>query len=329
MVGADFYDDDMEPGEPPAGCRASLAKPVVFLVGGVLAALIGLLPWLVSGLRLPLQNLWAVQTLPDDMPIALLPFDQYDIVVLFGLLVLPGGLVGLMARRRLHREAEGRSAAPELAIGGVLVVQFVAFFETVFVVVRGLTPGRASLIYTFAISAVAVVSIVIGVAIALMVARGSRGLATIAFAGTAVALGSWVPAFLSLCLKLFFDASSAAAAASTIGAWAPAVVTGVALAWCGWRPGRRRGAWVGALLVLWVGGAVLDGLLASVSSRVYLGDFARMAEAGLQVFASSLATHWTTLLVAAGLGVIGCLLRVVVGGRPDRVAEPMPTAVMR
>ena len=34
------------------------------LLIGVGAALVGLLPWIITGMRLPLQNLWASSTLP-------------------------------------------------------------------------------------------------------------------------------------------------------------------------------------------------------------------------------------------------------------------------
>ena len=40
---------------------------------GVLAGLLGLAPWLVSGAQLPLQNLWAKEVLPAQMPVSLLP----------------------------------------------------------------------------------------------------------------------------------------------------------------------------------------------------------------------------------------------------------------
>lgn len=40
---------------------------------GAAAAVLGLLPWIVTGMRLPLQNLWAADTAPDQMPVAFLP----------------------------------------------------------------------------------------------------------------------------------------------------------------------------------------------------------------------------------------------------------------
>ena len=40
---------------------------------GAAAATLGLLPWLITGARLPLQNLWGTSTVPEEMPIGLLP----------------------------------------------------------------------------------------------------------------------------------------------------------------------------------------------------------------------------------------------------------------
>ena len=40
---------------------------------GAATATPGLLPWLVTGARLPLQNLWGASTVPEEIPIGLLP----------------------------------------------------------------------------------------------------------------------------------------------------------------------------------------------------------------------------------------------------------------
>ena len=93
---------------------------------GIAAAVFGLMPWLISGIRLPGQNLWADGTLSDDMPYALLPFSQYYILMLFGMIVLPGGIVGVGLRFWFHSRRGGqepRWRAPLLAVVGLLIVQ--------------------------------------------------------------------------------------------------------------------------------------------------------------------------------------------------------------
>lgn len=69
-----------------------------YLLVGIGAVAIGLLPWLVTGLRLPLQNLWAIDTLPEQMPRVLLPFSQYFLGQILSMLILGLGIAGLAVR---------------------------------------------------------------------------------------------------------------------------------------------------------------------------------------------------------------------------------------
>jgi hypothetical protein len=64
----------------------------------VVAALVGLLPWLITGIRRPLQNLRATSTSPESMPVALLPFSQYALTLIVGLIVTGSAIAGVVAR---------------------------------------------------------------------------------------------------------------------------------------------------------------------------------------------------------------------------------------
>ena len=57
------------------------------MTAGAGSAVVGLLPWMITGMRLPLQNLWASDTLPKSMPVALLPLSNYAVTLIAGLLV--------------------------------------------------------------------------------------------------------------------------------------------------------------------------------------------------------------------------------------------------
>jgi hypothetical protein len=48
-------------------------------------------------MRLPLQNLWGTNLLPEEMPIVLLPFSQYAITVLAGTVIVGSVTAGLVA----------------------------------------------------------------------------------------------------------------------------------------------------------------------------------------------------------------------------------------
>ena len=64
------------------------------MLAGMAFAIIGLVPWLVTDMHLPLQNLWAAEVSPDQMPITLLPFSQYYLELLAAMIVIGAALAG-------------------------------------------------------------------------------------------------------------------------------------------------------------------------------------------------------------------------------------------
>jgi hypothetical protein len=98
-------------------------EAVLSLLVGMASVVVGLSPWLVSGGRLPLQNLGAAGAAPDEMPFVLLPFSQYALTLIVAVIVigsaLAGGIVRVARRRR-----PGLSATP--AVVGVLLIQVAA-----------------------------------------------------------------------------------------------------------------------------------------------------------------------------------------------------------
>lgn len=101
-------------------------------------------PWLVTGMRLPLQNLWAVETLPDDMPRVLLPFSQYAVAQVLSLLVVGYGLAGIVGRALGTRLPRGAV----FAVGaGTLAVHLVATLQAGRTVAAVLVDRTASSVY--------------------------------------------------------------------------------------------------------------------------------------------------------------------------------------
>lgn len=82
--------------------------------------MLGLLPWLVTGMRLPLQNLWASETPPQEMPLVLLPFNQYTIALLAAGLVTGEAVAGIAARA-LRDRLGARGVVATLAALGLVV----------------------------------------------------------------------------------------------------------------------------------------------------------------------------------------------------------------
>ncbi|RIJ52169.1 hypothetical protein DZG03_17010, partial [Clavibacter phaseoli] len=85
----------------PRAVRAipGIRGALVALAVGVAAAVLGLLPWIIAGARLPLQAMWAEEVAsPADMPVALLPIHPYTASLLAAVIVVGGGAAGLAAR---------------------------------------------------------------------------------------------------------------------------------------------------------------------------------------------------------------------------------------
>lgn len=281
-----------------------LPLPAAALVG-VIAALAGLLPWAAAGMQLPLQNLWAAPTMPGDMPFALLPFSQYALPSLFGLLALPGAAAGLALR--------GRSGARTrwAASGGIVLVQAIAIVQTAIVAASGMRQtgsptfaadvrsiSTAAVLYVTAIVVFCAVAAVVGiVALHLAAGAGVTG-AALGLAAGAVAAGFWIRAWTDIAGPFSLDPPAVLVWAWQ---WLPALLVGAILAWSG----RRVGAWVGALAILWLAPAVLWALLGAVGSRVNLGSWGAMLESAVTTLLLQLAGGVWSVLLAAAIGLAG------------------------
>ena len=288
---------------------------------GAVGALLGILPWLLQGARLPLQLLWTSPVVDaQQMPLALLPFSPFDATTLAGLLVagavLAGGAVRLL-RTRLPRRA------PLLALGGALLVQLVAIVQSAVATGSGLSMDAPSgaggtgaqvsdaQIYLVALVLGCLVSVVVGGVVLLVVAAAPPAVAVVGAAAGAVALGPWLTTFVPPTSDDMFSYGPGATTALAVLRWVPAVVTGAAIAATGLRSvGRIAGA-VGALVVLWSGTALVTGLAAGLSTRVLLEYPLDLALFGAQVFVSALGPAGVGLSlagVAALVGAAGALL---------------------
>lgn len=295
--------------------RAADRPVVLALAVGVLAGVLGILPALLDGGRLPLQNLWARQTMPDDMPFALLPVSQYSATTVFALLLMGGVFAGLAVREvSRHRRLSVWAAAL-----GVLLVHVVAVLQsfTVVAVGLGLTSGTTdarAVVYFAGMLAGAAVSVLLGQLGFWLTSRRAVALVSLGVSLAAVPFVTWfatgfaevagpggVPQALSLAWR-----------------WLPAVIVGLALAWCGIRPLRRLAVWAMSLLALWVTPALFTAASYALGMRVLNGDLAEMAQAGMQVFPMALAVGGWPVVVAAGIGAAGAGLTRVVRVRNSR-----------
>ena len=285
-------------------------SPWIWLAIGVGAAVIGFLPWIITGMRLPLQNLWGTATPPDDMPIGLLPFSQYSITLIAGILIVGAAGAGIVARSMRRRQQRGGFVA---LIAGVLGVQVVAIAETSAVVGSGLRPGRESTIYLAAVVAVAVASFAVGALVLFLVARAPRAGALIGLAVAAIASGWWLNALI-----VPAPAAVSETQIAILGAlhWMPAVLCGLAIAWCGIRSLGSIVAALATLVILAIGPALATAVSSAAGSRALARYPSEMADYGMQVFQQAVISPELTLrpvvtaivVAVVGLG-IGAVLR--------------------
>jgi hypothetical protein len=293
----------------------SLRSPV-FLAIGAGAAIVGLLPWLITGARLPLQNLWAADTLPGQMPIALLPFSQYSVTALVAVILIGSTIAGIAGRSVAGRH-------PGLALlalmGGVLLVQLIALVQTAVTVSNGLSVRPEATAYLAGLAGGTVAAILLGIGLLALIARAPKAGALIGLSVAAIAFGSWLDA-------LFFPITGIATSSPLTNAlievvrFIPAVLIGVAIAWCGVATVGRVIAAILSLALLWVGPTVVTAVTAALGSRVLAHDPRAMVDYAVGVFRSVLGMPelWLPVVgVAVVVGAVGVVGVRVVGARGD------------
>ncbi|QEW01916.1 hypothetical protein [Microbacterium lushaniae] len=264
---------------PSGGVRDEAA--VLLAVGAVI---LGLLPWLATGLRLPLQNLWLLPTAPEDMPLVLLPFSQYSLVLIFAVLVVGAAVAGVVTRSLRNRlSRRGRM----LLFGIVPALQLIAIVQTAVAVRSGLAETGQAAVYLAALVGVSALSVLIGMLCQTLIAVAPRAGALLGLTIAAVAASSWIGGFLQP-----FTLYGPDWLLPVVGliAWVAPLLTGLAIAWTGVSSPGRVVAALASLIVVWVAPAAITGVSSAAGSRVLASDPAAMIEYALQVFASALLT---------------------------------------
>ncbi|GAA1059716.1 hypothetical protein [Agromyces bracchium] len=278
------------------------------LLIGAAAAAIGLLPWLVEGMRLPLQNLWATDATPDEYPLVLLPFSQYFLTRIAALLVVGAAIAGIVARATRSRQ---RRFGIAWMLAGLLAVQVTAIVQTTTVVREGLQERFESDLYLAALVAIAVLANLIGVLVMLLVGAAPRAGAVIGFAIAAVLAPSWLGGLL---LPDPVTTGPATDAVLFVLRWLPAVLVGAAIAWGGVGSIGRVIAAIGALVVLWIGPALITAVSNAAGSRVLARHPDEMLDQAVGVFRAASTTPELVVppivvaVVVAALGLVGGLV---------------------
>ncbi|MET1017196.1 MAG: hypothetical protein ABWX76_10285 [Leifsonia flava] len=294
-------------------------SPWLWLLIGVGSALAGLLPWLVTGLRLPLQNLWQNDTTPERMPLVLLPFSQYTLTLIVALLLIGSAAAGLVARATRARQTRGGFAA---MVAGVLLVQLVATVQTAAVVGGGLQSRSESTLYLALLIAVAALAVAVGVVVLCLIARAPRAGALVGLSIAAVAAGPWLSGLLSP-----IGSFPAEWLVQVLGytRWIPAILVGVAIAWCGVNTMGRVIASVVALVLLWIGPTLITAISAAAGSRVLAAYPSEMLDYGVGVFRMAVLMPELVvppIVVAVVVAAIGLCGRMLLQRSRSAAARP-------
>lgn len=251
---------------PTLSLMPSRQHSAAWLLAGMAAAVLGLLPWLTTGARLPLQNLWATHTLPAQMPIALLPLNQYYLLAIVALLLAPVLPLGLLLRHR----SNGATIA---AAAGLSTIQLAAAVQATVAVASGLDESRLGTVYLMVLVALQAVSLLLAQACLWAIRTPSPVVAALGIGLVALLVPSWITAWW---LEAPLGAPTALRWIVRLG---PAILVGLALGWCGISSAARLLVWLTDLVLLWVVPALTIALTTVASSRAILRTVTEIPEA--------------------------------------------------
>lgn len=232
---------------------------------------------------------------------AFLPLSQYQTTTIVALLTLGGALAGIAVR--VWRPAR-RGLATGFAVAGMALVQGIAVVQAFTVLGAGLRGDSMAAFYFTGLLAGTLTAIAAAAVALLMLAARSKPVAALGAGLMAVPAASWLaaaatylagPAGVPLLLTLAWR-------------WLPAVVVGLALAWCGVRPSVRLLVWAANLLLLWLVPALFTSINYVLGTRGSLGDLGEMGLLASQLLAATLGPDGgggPTVALALGIGLVG------------------------
>jgi hypothetical protein len=275
-------------------------------LAGMAFAIIGLVPWLVTDMHLPLQNLWAVEVSPDQMPITVLPFSQYYLGLLAAMIVVGAALAGCFARATRARHS--RFGVTAIAVG-VIGVQAIATIHTAVIVSHGLRPTVVARAYLTALTAGTVVAMLIGLLVLVLIARAPVPGAVIGLSIAGIAAGSWL---IGIVVPTGSFATESVWVLLDVVRAVPAVIVGLAVVWSGIGTFGRAAAAIGSLVLLWIGPAAVTAISAAAGTRVLAPHPDEMVEFAVQLFGIALGPEGGAvylLVVAVIVIVLGLAAR--------------------
>lgn len=299
-----------QPAEPaPATGEVAAEKPrdpdaqrwwatLLALPAGVFGALVGLGPWILTGARLPMQDLWIDATPQSGMPFALLPLSQTTVIPVFSYLIVGAAVAGILGRvLRL------RGVGLFLLELGVLGIQVWATVQATMVLREGLQDRFESAMYIVGLLTGTILSILSGVLVTMLIAAAPRAGALLGLTAGAIGMTAWTTTLLFTTGVT----SSAFAGVMWIIPWIAPVLTGLAMAWTGLNTVGRVISAIVALAMIWIAPAVTTAVANALGNRVIFRNGDDLLAYGSSVFRSALTEPSISLppvIVAAAIGAV-------------------------
>ncbi len=273
---------------------------------GIVAAMVGLLPWWVSGARLPIQDLWDGEVRAGAMPLVLLPFSQYFVVLIFALLIVGSAAAGI-GGRILRVGGWGVLTL----VAGVIAVQATATAQTALVVREGLQQRLESTVYVTGLVAGAGLSILVGIVVTVLIARAPRAGALLGLTIGAIGAASWTSALIDPTRI----GQSPLEPLLVIVPWITPVLTGLAIAWSGIDTAGRVLSALAAVILVWVAPALTTAIVSALGSRALLRAGGDVVEYGIGVFRLALLTPDIALrpiIATVAVAAVGLVVRALI-----------------
>ena len=285
---------------------------------GAVGALVGLLPWLVTDMELPLMGIARIYSAPEQSSVALMPLSHYYLMTSVSMILVGSAVTGTLTRLAAVRDT---ALNLRLVITGVVAVQVIALVQAASVLNGGIQYSSQGQTYLLGVSGAVMMAIAAGVVLLVGLARG--GVAAMAVASTfgALALGAWISAVIMPLGGDWMDNVSRsrlewAIALSTL---VPILVVGAVVGWCGASSPRRAAASATSFVALWLVPSLITAYGVAVSSHTSIQDLRAVASTGTRMLADLLmsSSAFYQLFIAAVVAlVVAITMRTIRGGLP-------------
>lgn len=291
--------------------------PTASAIVGLGAAVVGLLPWLVTAMTLPLHGIVQVYTVPEQAPVALLPLSHSYLVESVALILVGSALAGIIIRLAALR---GKTLNARVVIIGVVAAQIIALAQAANVVNDGLQPTSQAGTYFLALVVGVLAAIAAGVGVLVGLARGTVAATTIAATLGALALGPWLGAVVLPIEGEWRHGASLSILqwGANVSALTPLLIVGAVAGWCGVSTWRRAAATSTAFVALWVVPKLVIAFGYAMSSHSASLAPQHMWSAGSRMFSDlllSVAAIQQLFVAAVVALLVAIALRSMRGGR--------------